>query len=149
MWVRLFTRGGNHHNMPHEVVTKILLVVAAIAIVGIASAVLLYFVGTGSVKVDMLIERLELRQGSGIATIRNVSNIRVMRVDRLELVCSSRTVELDPGMIPTPVPPGLAHTLVFRHDVDAGDSCKLFIEAEAEGGYRIAASSAEAPVRSL
>jgi hypothetical protein len=133
--------------MPHEVVAKILLIVVAIALAGIASAVLLYFMGVGSVKAEIIIERFELGQGSGILAIRNVSNIKIVRIDRLELVCSSgATMELDPGMIPTPMPPGLTHTIIFHHDAGAGDSCKILIEGEAEGGYRFAASSAEAPV---
>jgi hypothetical protein len=136
--------------MPHEVVTKILMVAVSIAIVGIASAVLLYLLGVGAVKADIIVERFELREGSGTLTIRNVSNIKVLRVDRLELICSSKNIRLDPSIIPIPMPPGSTNTIVFEDsNINAGDSCKLFIEAEAEGGYKIAVSSAEVPVRSI
>jgi len=117
--------------MPHEVVTKMLLIAVAIAVAGLAAAVLAYLLGVGVAKAEIIVERVELGQGSGIFTIRNVSNLKIVRVDRLELICSSGTVELDPGMISTPVPPGRADTIIFMHNISAGDSCKLFIEAEA------------------
>jgi len=58
--------------MRHEVVTRILLLVVAIAIVGIATTIIIYYAGIGAVKAELLIERLELKEGGGILTVRNI-----------------------------------------------------------------------------
>ena len=135
--------------MPHEVVTKILLVVVAIAMVGIATTVIMYYAGIGAVKAELLIERLELREGGGILTIRNVSNVKMLSIDKLELQCSSRVFQLDRSMIPLPMPPGGSATVAFNIDVYDGDECRLFIQATGEGGYSMASSSALTPVKSI
>jgi len=134
--------------MPHEVVAKILLVVAAIAIVGIATTVIMYYAGVGAVKAELLIERLDLRRGGGIFTVRNLSNVKVLSIEKLELQCSSRVFQLDRSMIPLPMPPGGSATVAFNVDVYDGDECRLFIQATGEGGYSMVAPSALTPVRS-
>ena len=136
-------------HVPHEVIAKILVVIVAIALVGIATSIILYYAGVGAVKADILIERFELKKRQGIFTIRNVSNIKILRVEKLLVECSSKTLELDRGLIPLSILSGGSVTSVFNIDVDDGDQCRLYIEAEGEGGCRVAVSSALIPVRSI
>jgi len=135
--------------MPHEVITKILVIIVVIALVGIATSVILYYAGIGAVKADILIERFELKKEQGIFTIRNVSNIKILKIEKLLLECSSKTIELDRSLIPLPMLSGSSVTSVFNIDVDDGEQCRLYIEAEGDGGYRVAVSSALMPVRSI
>jgi hypothetical protein len=135
--------------MPHEVIVKVLLAIVAIAVVGIATTVILYYAGIGAVKAEVIIERLDLRKGGGVLTIRNVSNVKMLDITRFELQCSSKTFELDKNMIPLPMPPGGSATVSLSLDLNDGDECRLFIQAVGEGGYGMAASSALIPVRSI
>jgi len=95
-----------------------------------------------------LIERLDLKKSGGIVTIRNVSNVKMLSIERFELECSSRTFQLEKNMIPLPMPPGGSATISLNVDIDGGDECRLFIKATGEGGYVMATSSALIPVRS-
>jgi len=73
----------------------------------------------------------------------------MLSINKFELRCRSKVFQLDKDLIPLPLPPGGTATTVFNVDIDDGDECRLFIEAVGEGGYRMAASSALIPVRSV
>jgi hypothetical protein len=128
----------------------ILLVVVAIAFVGIAVAVLSGFMGTGSVKTDIMIEKLDLvANGYSVAVLRNVGNVRVASIDSALIVCASQGTaaqgtDIKNRFSPTgDIDPGKTSTATFQPETPfvPGDTCTLTITATAANGAKVSTSS--------
>jgi len=119
----------------------ILLVVVAIAFVGIAVAVLSGFIGTGSVKTDIMVERLDLvANGYSVAVLRNTGNVRVSSISYVQLTCDQSTPT--PPTFTGPIDPGKTITSTWdAGDLVPGETCRLTIEALAANNARVAASA--------
>jgi len=125
----------------------ILLVVVAIAFVGIAVAVMGGYLGTASVKTDIMIEKLDLvASGQSVLVIRNTGNVRIASIDSATLTCGasgtggnstsinvSSIKDLDPGKT-------AAVTFQIQNPVP-GTTCTLSITAKAANGATVAASA--------
>jgi hypothetical protein len=137
----------------------ILLVVVAIAFVGIAVAVMSGYLGTASVKTDVIIEKLDLMaKGQSVVVVRNTGNVRINSITAT-LTCdqtsnpaapqfslggggttgtATASAGLDPGK-----------TISVTWDAGSlipGETCRLTIQATAANGAT-AAASASAIVR--
>jgi len=121
----------------------ILLVVVAIAFVGIAVAVLSGFIGTGSVKTDIMVERLDLvAKGYSVAVLRNTGNVRIDTINAATLVCDQTANPSPPAFTGVPIDPG--KTAMATWDAGGlvpGETCRLTIEATAANGAKVAASA--------
>jgi hypothetical protein len=138
----------------------ILLVVVAIAFVGIAVAVMSGYLGTASVKTDVMIEKLDLvAKGQSVVVVRNTGNVRITGI--------TATLTCDQTSNPTPPPFSLGgggagtttatasagldpgKTISVTWDAGSlipGETCRLTIQATAANGAT-AAASASAIVR--
>ena len=121
----------------------ILLVVVAIAFVGIAVAVLSGFIGTGSVKTDIMVEKLDLvANGYSVAVLRNTGNVRINTIDTANLVCDQTTNPSSPASFTgVPIDPGKTAMATWSTDLVPGETCRLTIEATAANGAKVAASA--------
>jgi hypothetical protein len=126
----------------------ILLVVVAIAFVGIAVAVLSGFIGTGSVKTDILIEKLDLvANGYSVAVLRNTGNVRITSINSALIVCASEgstaqgTDIKDKFSPSSDIDPGKTSTATFQQAFVPGDTCTLTITATAANGAKVSTSS--------
>ena len=121
----------------------ILLVVVAIAFVGIAVAVLSGFLGTGSVKTDIMIEKLDLvASGYSVAVLRNTGNVRISSIDndKVNLVCDQSTPA--PPTFTGPIDPGKTITATWdAGDLVPGETCRLTVEGTAANGAKVASSA--------
>jgi len=122
----------------------ILLVVVAIAFVGIAVAVMSGYLGTASVKTDIMVEKLDLvAKGASVVTLRNTGNVRITSIDRATLTCdqtaspTAPTIDLGAGL-----DPGKTASATWNAgDLIPGETCRLTIEATAANGATVAASA--------
>jgi len=123
----------------------ILLVVVAIAFVGIAVAVMSGYLGTASVKTDIMVEKLDLvAKGASIVTLRNTGNVRITSIDKIILMCdqsgnatAAPTIDLGAGL-----DPGKTASATWNAgDLIPGETCRLTIEATAANGAKVAASA--------
>jgi hypothetical protein len=126
----------------------ILLVVVAIAFVGIAVAVLSGFIGTGSVKTDIMVEKLDLvANGYSVAVLRNVGNVRVASIDSALIVCASQgeaaqAIDIKDKFSPSSnIDPGKTSTATFQQAFVPGDTCTLTVKATAANGAEVSTSS--------
>jgi hypothetical protein len=131
----------------------ILLVVVAIAFVGIAVAVMSGFLGTASVKTDVMIEKLDLvANGQSVLVIRNTGNVRITSI--------TATLTCDKTSNPTPpsfnlggggtgtatasagLDPGKTTSVTWdAGSLVPGETCRLTIQATAANGATVAASA--------
>jgi hypothetical protein len=119
----------------------ILLVVVAIAFIGIAVAVLSGFIGTGSVKTDIMIEKLDLvANGYSVAVLRNTGNVRITSINATRLVCDQSGTLAQPTFT-GPIDPGKTITATWSTTLIPGETCRLTIEATAANGAKVAASA--------
>jgi hypothetical protein len=119
----------------------ILLVVVAIAFVGIAVAVLSGFIGTGSVKTDIMVEKLDLlANGYSVAVLRNAGNVRITSINATRLVCDQTGNPTQPTFT-GPIDPGKTITATWSTTLIPGETCRLTIEATAANGAKVAASA--------
>ena len=119
----------------------ILLIVVAIAVVGITWAVVSGFLGTGSVKADIAIEKLDLvANGDSIVVVRNLGNVQIDTIDSVTLTCDVTASPTAPT-ISGPIDPGETATAVWSAGVVPGETCTLTIQATAVNGAGVAASS--------
>ena len=129
-----------------------LIICMALAVTGIAFTVLTFWVGIGAVKPDIVVEKVDLvANRPSIIGLRNSGNVDILQVTKFTLECSSTTIELDPGLVPVPLKAGSSTTLAVNlssYGVAAGQLCSVHVEAVAEGGYSVAATSGPAVVRS-
>ncbi|MCL7394512.1 MAG: hypothetical protein LZ169_06825 [Thaumarchaeota archaeon] len=136
----------------------ILLVVVAIAFVGIAVAVMGGYLGTASVKTDVMIEKLDLvANGQSVVAVRNTGNVRITSITAT-LTCdqtkspSSPSFNLGGGGTGTAtasagLDPGKTISVTWdAGNLIPGETCRLTIEATAANGAT-AAASASAIVR--
>jgi len=121
----------------------ILLVVVAIAFVGIAVAVLSGFLGTGSVKTDIMVEKLDLvANGYSVAVLRNTGNVRINTIDTANLVCDQTANPQTPAFdLGAGLDPGKTATATWQTNLVPGETCRLTIEATAANGAKVAASA--------
>jgi len=126
----------------------ILLVVVAIAFVGIAVAVMSGFLGTASVKTDIMIEKLDLvANGHSVAVLRNTGNVRINSVDEVTLTCAQTQSPAQPQFdLGAGLDPGKTATATWQTTLVPGETCTLTIEATAANGAKVA-TSASAIVR--
>ena len=138
--------------MPREVISQLLIVCIALAVVGIAFAVLIFWTGIGAVKPDIVVEKVDLvANRPSIIGLRNTGNVDIIEIERIMLECSSATIEVDPGLVPTPLKVGSSTTLALdlsSYGVTAGQQCSVHVKAITEGGYGVAATSGPVIVRS-
>jgi hypothetical protein len=121
----------------------ILLVVVAIAFVGIAVAVMGGYLGTASVKTDIMIEKLDLvASGQSVLVIRNTGNVRIASIDKVTLMCdqsgnaTAPKIDLSAGL-----DPGKTASATWDTNLIPGETCRLTIEATAANGAKVAASA--------
>ncbi len=120
----------------------ILLVVVAIAFVGIAVAVLSGFIGTGSVKTDIMIEKLDLvANGYSVVVLRNTGNVRIKSIDTINLVCDQSANPSLPSFGNATIDPGKTITSTWSTTLVPGETCRLTIEATAANGAKVSASA--------
>jgi hypothetical protein len=122
----------------------ILLVVVAIAFVGIAVAVLSGFIGTGSVKTDILIEKFDLvAKGYSVLVIRNTGNVRINTIDSANLVCDQTENPTSPtDFSGVPIDPGKTASATWdAGDLIPGESCRITVSATAANGAKVSASA--------
>jgi len=120
----------------------ILLVVVAIAFVGIAVAVLSGFIGTGSVKTDIMVEKLDLvANGYSVAVLRNTGNVRITSIDAANLVCDQTDDTPAQPTFTGPIDPGKTITSTWQTTLVPGETCRLTIEATAANNAKVAASA--------
>ena len=129
----------------------ILLVVVAIAFVGIAVAVMGGYLGTASVKTDIMIEKLDLvASGQSVLVIRNTGNVRIAKIDSATLTCgasstgstgSSNSASIDVSSIKD-LDPGKTAAVTFQiQNAVPGATCTLSITGTAANGATVAASA--------
>jgi len=124
----------------------ILLVVVAIAFVGIAVAVLSGFIGTGSVKTDIMIEKLDLvAKGFSVVVLRNTGNVRITNIDAtgVNLVCDQTDNPTPPTFTnPVNIDPGKTATVTWdAGGLIPGETCRLTITAEAANKAKVSTSA--------
>ena len=120
----------------------ILLVVVAIAFVGIAVAVLSGFIGTGSVKTDIMVEKLDLvANGYSVAVLRNTGNVRITSINATMLVCDQSGTPDQQPIFTGPIDPGKTITATWSTTLVPGETCRLTIEATAANNAKVAASA--------
>ncbi len=121
----------------------ILLVVVAIAFVGIAVAVLSGFIGTGSVKTDIMIEKLDLvANGYSVAVLRNTGNVRINSIDYIYLTCDQTATPTAPTFaLGAGLDPGKTATSTWQTTLVPGETCRLTIEGTAANGAKVSASA--------
>jgi archaellum component FlaF (FlaF/FlaG flagellin family) len=120
----------------------ILLVVVAIAFVGIAVAVLSGFIGTGSVKTDIMVEKLDLvANGYSVIVLRNSGNVKINSIDEVKLVCQGETVSDTINFNPISIDPGKTSMATFTATLIPGQTCTLTVKATAANGAMVATSS--------
>lgn len=126
----------------------ILLVVVAIAFVGIAVAVMGGYLGTASVKTDIMIEKLDLvASGQSVLVIRNTGNVRIASIDSATLTCGASgtggnsTSSINVSSIKD-LDPGKTAAVTFQiQSAVPGTTCTLSITAKAANGATVAASA--------
>ncbi|MEM1558531.1 MAG: hypothetical protein QXI11_08415 [Thermoproteota archaeon] len=125
------------------VLTTILIVIVAIALVGIAWAIMSGFLGTASVKTDIAVEKLDIvANGMSVAVVRNVGNVRIDSIDEITLTCtSSGNPAAPPSFDPTPIDPGRTATATWSTTLIPGETCTLTVRATAANGAVVAASA--------
>ena len=121
----------------------ILLVVVAIAFVGIAVAVMGGYLGTASVKTDIMVEKLDLvAKGASVVTLRNTGNVRITSIDKVTLMCdqsgnaTAPKIDLSAGL-----DPGKTASATWDTNLIPGETCRLTIQATAANGAKVAASA--------
>jgi hypothetical protein len=125
----------------------ILLVVVAIAFVGIAVAVLSGFIGTGAVKTDIMIEKFDLvAKGYSVLVIRNTGNVRIDTIDPANLVCDQTGTPTPPTEFSgVPIDPGKTASASWDAGGETGlvpgETCRITISATAANGAKVAASA--------
>jgi len=122
----------------------ILLVVVAIAFVGIAVAVMSGYLGTASVKTDIMVEKLDLvAKGASVVTLRNTGNVRITSIDKVTLTCDqSGNATVPPIDLGTGgLDPGKTASTTWDTNLIPGETCRLTIEATAANGAKVAASA--------
>lgn len=122
----------------------ILLIVVAVAVVGIAWAVISGFIGTGSVKTEIAIEKLDLvANGRSVVVVRNLGNVRIIDITGETLTCDA-TSDPSPPDIAGPIDPGETVTTLWDYSGGAGgvpgETCTLTIQGTAVNGAVVAAS---------
>lgn len=126
------------------VIATILIVIVAIALVGIAWAIMSGFLGTASVKTDIAVEKLDIvANGMSVAVVRNVGNVRIDSIDEITLTCTSTGSPATPASFePGSIDPGKTATATWdAGDLVPGETCTLTIKATAANGAGVAASS--------
>jgi len=125
----------------------ILLVVVAIAFVGIAVAVMGGYLGTASVKTDIMIEKLDLvASGQSVLVIRNTGNVRIASIDSATLTCGAsgtggNSTSINVSSIKD-LDPGKTAAVTFQiQSAVPGTTCTLSITAKAANGATVAASA--------
>ena len=122
----------------------ILLVVVAIALVGVAWAVLSGYLGTASVKADVAIEKLDLvANGQSVLVIRNTGNVRITSLDAT-LTCNAPGVNPNDPQLSSfsNLDPGQTFSEAWdAGDLVPGDTCTLTITGTAANGASVAASA--------
>jgi len=127
----------------------ILLVVVAIAFVGIAVAVMGGYLGTASVKTDIMIEKLDLvASGQSVLVIRNTGNVRINSIDEAKLACGGSSTDLTSTISAaiSNLDPGKTAAAMFDlskviSGIAPGETCTLSITASAANGAKVAASA--------
>ena len=128
----------------------ILLVVVAIAFVGIAVAVMGGYLGTASVKTDIMIEKLDLvASGQSVLVIRNTGNVRIASIDSATLTCGASGTGGNSTSINVPsikdikdLDPGKTAAVTFQiQNAVPGATCTLSITGTAANGATVAASA--------
>jgi len=125
----------------------ILLVVVAIAFVGIAVAVMGGYLGTASVKTDIMIEKLDLvASGQSVLVIRNTGNVRIASLKAATLTCgaggSPTDLTSDISAAISNLDPGKTGAATFQlKNAVPGETCTLSITANAANGATVAASA--------
>jgi hypothetical protein len=130
----------------------ILLVVVAIAFVGIAVAVMSGFLGTASVKTDIMIEKLDLvAKGQSVVVVRNTGNVRITDITTATLTCDQTSGAKSPsfslggggtGTATAGLDPGKTISVTWdAGDLVPGETCRLTIEATAANNAKVAASA--------
>jgi hypothetical protein len=129
----------------------ILLVVVAIAFVGIAVAVMSGFLGTASVKTDIMVEKLDLvASGQSVVVIRNTGNVRIASLEAATLTCGGSSTDIDLtseiSAVIIGLDPGKTSAATFKlsdaiSDIAPGETCTLSITANAANGAKVAASA--------
>ncbi|MCS7112334.1 MAG: hypothetical protein NZ912_08885 [Ignisphaera sp.] len=124
-------------------ITTILIIIMAIAVVGIAWAVISGFIGVASVKTDMAVEKLDMvANGMSIAMLRNTGNVRIERIDEISLSCTiTSSPPTPPGLDPMPLDPGKTATATWATTLVPGETCTLTVRGTAANGASVAASS--------
>ena len=122
----------------------ILLVVVAIAFVGIAVAVLSGFLGTGSVKTDIMVEKLDLvANGYSVAVLRNTGNVRINTIDTANIVCDQTANPATPAFdLGAGLDPGKTATATWdAGGLVPGETCRLTVSGTAANNAQVAASA--------
>ncbi|MEM2293553.1 MAG: hypothetical protein QXX41_09795 [Nitrososphaerota archaeon] len=125
------------------VIATLLIVIVAIALVGIAWAIMSGFLGTASVKTDIAIEKLDIvANGMSVAVVRNVGNVRISSIDEVTLTCASSGNPAAPSFdLGDGLDPGKTATATWSTVLIPGETCTLTIKATAANGAKVAASS--------
>ncbi|MEM3953275.1 MAG: hypothetical protein QXP74_07715 [Nitrososphaerota archaeon] len=125
------------------VIATLLVVIVAIALVGIFWAIMSGFLGTASVKTDIAIEKLDIvANGISVAVVRNVGNVRITSIDEVTLTCTeSASLATPESFEPVPIDPGKTATATWPTTLIPGETCTLTIKATAANGAVVAASS--------
>ncbi|MEM0049517.1 MAG: hypothetical protein QXW39_03160, partial [Candidatus Bathyarchaeia archaeon] len=125
------------------VIATLLVVIVAIALVGIFWAIMSGFLGTASVKTDIAIEKLDIvANGMSVAVVRNVGNVRIDSIDEVKLICTSSnspTAPANTDFEPGSIDPGKTATVTWNAgDLVPGETCTLTIKATAANGASVA-----------
>ena len=126
------------------VIATLLVVIVAIALVGIFWAIMSGFLGTASVKTDIAIEKLDIvANGMSVAVVRNVGNVRITSIDEVILTCTTSESPAAPPSFDLGggLDPGKTATATWSTVLIPGETCTLTIKATAANGAKVAASS--------
>ena len=125
-------------------IVAIILVIIALAIVGIAAAIMMGFLGTAAVKTDIMVEKLDLvANGRSVAVLRNTGNVRIDSIDEVTLTCGTSGSPATPATtdFAVPIDPGKTATATWDTTLIPGETCTLTIKATAANGAVVAASA--------
>ena len=124
-----------------SLLATVLILVVAVALVGIVWAISSGMIGTGAVKADIAIEKLDLvANGNSVVMVRNLGNVRIDSIDSVDLACDV-TASPTPPTLNGPIDPGETASAAWQAGVVPGETCTLTVEATAANGANVAASS--------
>lgn len=123
------------------------MVMVAISVVGLASALLLFYSSMVYSNPELAVEKVFLTNDQSIIVLRNTGNVRITRILTATLNCDSGEHQIDPSLFtPQPISGGGYSSAIVPLPLRPGEACRLHVQAVSETGQVLALSTGKVVV---